>query len=94
MSNMSQDESGFQRETIVGRPQRVGNKVWLLGIANTLDDSARLGANTDVPEGSRWIQLSDTLASQIAEGLRAIARRRDRARLEPSEFKDDARAKV
>jgi hypothetical protein len=42
-------------------------------MAEGLDNSSRLGAEKDEPEGSRWIQLSDTLAREFAADLREIA---------------------
>lgn len=33
----------------------------------------RLGAETDMPEGARYIQISDTLAKRIAASLRKLA---------------------
>jgi hypothetical protein len=39
-------------------------------IADLLDAAPRLGAATDEPEGARWIQLSDTLATKLAKHLR------------------------
>ena len=46
---------------------------WLLKLARALDESWRYGADQDVPEGVRYIQISDTLAKQIAQKLREIA---------------------
>ncbi len=34
---------------------------------------ARMGTETDEPEGSRYITMSDTCAKQIAEKLRTVA---------------------
>lgn len=39
-------------------------------LAVLLETSMRLGAETDTPEGARWIQISDTLANRIAAELR------------------------
>jgi hypothetical protein len=39
-------------------------------VADGLDNAERVGAEKDEPEGSRWIQMSDTLAKIIARGLR------------------------
>jgi len=41
--------------------------------ANGLDRAERFGAAKDEPEGSRYIQMSDTLARQLAAGLRGSA---------------------
>lgn len=45
----------------------------LLEIAKELDDSVRLGADKDVPEGVRYIKISDTLARELAIKIRSIA---------------------
>ena len=42
----------------------------LLDMAEALDQSARLGADKDQPEGARYIQISDTLARRWAARLR------------------------
>lgn len=39
-------------------------------VANLLERSPRLGTDIDVPEGYRYIQLSDTLVSRIMTSLR------------------------
>lgn len=51
----------------------MSDKQWLLKLAGELDSAARLGTDSDEPEGARWIELSDTAARQIAARLRAIA---------------------
>jgi len=38
-------------------------------IAQILRTASRMGAETDVPEGTRFIQLSETLVNQIAREL-------------------------
>ncbi|MGH0031728.1 MAG: hypothetical protein ACQGVC_18215 [Myxococcota bacterium] len=40
-------------------------------LAAALDAADRQGADRDEPEGARFIQISDTLARQIAETLRS-----------------------
>lgn len=50
---------------------------YLLELARELDDADRMGADEDVPEGVRYIQLSDTLAGMIAVVLREIVRREE-----------------
>lgn len=47
---------------------------YLLELANLLDHAERLGNAEDVPEGTRYIQLSDTLARKIAQNLRTYAK--------------------
>ena len=46
--------------------------------ADILDRSVRLGADRDEPEGARYIQISDTLARQMADALRGKPTRPDR----------------
>ena len=42
----------------------------LLELANELDKAKRMGTEKDIPEGGRYIKISDTLAQQIAKDLR------------------------
>ena len=42
----------------------------LLELADKLDACYRFGKTEDTNEGERWIQISDTLARQIAKDLR------------------------
>ncbi len=44
----------------------------LTEIIKTLRIADRIGAEKDVPEGTRYIQLSDTLANEIADDLERI----------------------
>ena len=37
-----------------------------------LRDAPRQGADRDEPEGSRYIQISDTLANELADQLRGL----------------------
>jgi hypothetical protein len=46
---------------------------WLRELADELTWAPRTGADKDEPEGTRYIQLSDTFATDIAERLRQIA---------------------
>ena len=46
---------------------------YLIQLAQSLDTATRLGDGIDDPEGSRYIQVSDTLARVIANHLRKIA---------------------
>ena len=47
------------------------NKI-LLKIANELDEADRLGGSCDVPEGMRYIIMSDTLAKELASTIRKV----------------------
>ena len=42
-------------------------------LADALDRAERTGTARDVPEGSRYITISDTLAIRMAEDLRRLA---------------------
>jgi hypothetical protein len=42
------------------------------GIADALDGATRHGADTDSPEGARYIMLSDTQAAALSRVLREI----------------------
>jgi hypothetical protein len=46
---------------------------WLRELADQLTWAPRFGAAEDEPEGVKFIQLSDTLATDISERLRLIA---------------------
>ena len=41
-------------------------------ISELLDNAKRYGTEKDEPEGSRYIQISDTLARQLSEDLKRI----------------------
>jgi hypothetical protein len=47
---------------------------YLRDLADALDRAERKGTGRDVPEGARWIGMSDTLARDIAVRLRNIER--------------------
>jgi len=51
------------------------DKDYLLGLAQGLDDAERFGQSEDAPEGTCYVQLSDTLAKMIASTLREIVGR-------------------
>lgn len=51
----------------------------VLDVADALDSAKRMGADVDEPEGERYIQLSDTLARELAGRLRQF--------VDPSEWK-------
>lgn len=57
-------------------------------LANALRSAPRLGAESDSPEGARYIQLSDTLARQMAEALELAAEAMRRQAAENSELGD------
>lgn len=40
-------------------------------VINVLRSASRLGSDKDDPEGVRYIQISDTLANQLADSLEA-----------------------
>ena len=44
-------------------------------VAEILESATRIGADRDVPEGSRTIEISDTLARQMAKALRQCGHR-------------------
>jgi hypothetical protein len=48
---------------------------FLHDLAISLEKAQRFGADTDEPEGGRYIQLSDTLAGKISRRLCEIAER-------------------
>jgi len=50
-------------------------------VANALDNAPRMGAEKDEPEGSRYIQISDTLAKQLSATLRADAQKQHLANM-------------
>ena len=47
----------------------------LLEIAETFERAERMGQPEDMPEGSRYIGITDTLAKELTTELRAIAER-------------------
>ena len=47
----------------------------LYAIINGLENMPRLGAEVDEPEGSRYVQISETLVKQIQSDLTAVAHR-------------------
>lgn len=50
------------------------DRKYLNELANGLDMAGRLGSEKDNPEGVRYIQISDTLAKDMARDLRRIAK--------------------
>ena len=59
----------------VRRQMNKSDKTYLFELAEWLDDAHRIGEDEDLPEGTRYIQISDTLAKMVAKALRAIANR-------------------
>ncbi len=59
----------------IGRLPAIGDQEYLYCLAEGFETAARLGADVDSLEGARWIRVSDTLATVMAERLRAIAAR-------------------
>jgi len=53
------------------------DKTYLFELAEWLDDAHRIGEDEDLPEGTRYIQISDTLAKMVTKALRAIANREE-----------------
>lgn len=51
------------------------DRIRLSQIADALERAERMGQPEDMPEGSRYIGITDTLAKQLTEELRAIAER-------------------
>lgn len=51
------------------------DKKRLLEIAETFERAERMGQPEDMPEGNRYIGITDTLAKQLTEELQAIAGR-------------------
>ena len=49
------------------------DKEWLIMLADSLHNAERSGKDTDSPEGTRWITISDTMANLIEQRLREIA---------------------
>lgn len=45
------------------------SKARMFEIADSLDKADRLGASEDIPEGARYIMMSDTLARGIAADI-------------------------
>ena len=49
------------------------DREWMKRLAGELDRALRFGWSPDDPEGVGYIKMSDTLARDIADKLRAIA---------------------
>lgn len=45
---------------------------WIVKMYRLLSEAPRMGADDDVPEGARVIQLSDTLANMLASEAEAF----------------------
>jgi len=56
----------------INRPDPVDELTKPSEVAKLLDDAIRVGGIKDEPEGTRYIQLSDTLARIISKALRAM----------------------
>ncbi len=41
-------------------------------VAQMLDAAHRIGNDTDEPEGTRYIQISDTMAKELSKALREM----------------------
>jgi hypothetical protein len=66
--------------------------VKLSDVAAILRDAPRIGAETDDPEGSRSIQISDTLAGKMAASLDEAGQELDHANAAAEEAKTFAKA--
>lgn len=53
------------------------DRLYLLELARELEEAERVGADWDAPEGTRYVQISDTLTRMIAARLREIAQGKD-----------------
>jgi hypothetical protein len=51
--------------------EEIAVRLW--GISALFQIAHRFGAETDEPEGARWVQLSDSLACQLQEELKIMA---------------------
>ncbi len=51
------------------------DKKRLLEIAETFSRAERMGASEDIPEGSRYIALTDTLTKELIVEFRSMAER-------------------
>jgi hypothetical protein len=49
------------------------DKEWLLEIAKQIQQTRRYGTDKDEPEGTRYIQVSDTLATNFSNALIELA---------------------
>ena len=52
-------------------PPKAGTPAWVLMVLKT---AVRVGAPLDVPEGARYIQISDTLAQEMIEALGKVCK--------------------
>lgn len=62
-------------------PAEMHSVGWLRKFADNLEQAPREGAAEDVPEGSRTVRLSDTLAKELVEYLRIFLVEKRRADL-------------
>jgi hypothetical protein len=51
------------------------DELYLTALVTSLRRIPRLGKDKDMPEGTRYIQISDTLATEVADRLEKIAKR-------------------
>ena len=57
---------------LISRMKRLSDHDFILELAKIFRQAHREGAAEDVPEGARYITISDTLAGMIAGRLEAI----------------------
>ena len=66
--------------------QDIAEKVedYLFGVADAFDNIKRIGSDTDDPEGSRYIIVSDSMANKLSHDLRNCAHKVNEAAEEKS----------
>jgi hypothetical protein len=66
--------------------QDIAEKVedYLFGVADAFDNVKRIGSDTDDPEGSRYIIVSDSMATKLSHDLRNCAHKVNEAAEEKS----------
>ena len=47
-------------------------KEYLINLKKLFDDAYRFGGEVDIPEGNKYIKITDTLAKHISKDLDAI----------------------
>ena len=65
----------YQKEVGSVSKQDIAEKVedYLFGVADAFDNIKRIGSDTDDPEGSRYIIVSDSMAKKLSHDLRNCA---------------------
>jgi len=57
----------------ISRIEKLSDHDFILELAEALRQAQREGAAEDIPEGARYITISDTLVTMLSERLKAIA---------------------